>query len=49
MLKAEEAKKQTGMPPAPQRQSRLNMRDSKDRLLYQNFEERKESRTKLGA
>jgi len=49
MIKQEEAKKATGMPPVPARQSRLNMRDSKDQIRIKTFEERKESRTKLGA
>jgi electron transfer flavoprotein alpha subunit len=49
MIKQEEAKKQTGIPPVPPRQSRMNMRDSKDQIRIKTFEERKESRTKLGA
>ena len=47
MLKAEEAKKQTGMPPAPQRQNKGEPGEGKE-LFLQNYEERKASQQKSG-
>jgi hypothetical protein len=45
MIKQEEAKKQTGIPPVPPRQGALNRPQSKE-LFKQNYEERKNTAAK---